>query len=195
MSFRELTRQEQTVVGRGFGRWGVFDALKGKKLLLREPNHVCMVSSELANIMRLVQPNIAGLLIGTISKKRFAPSIAGAGLFANLRALEEKKYYVWVGETAEKLLLYGRDVMGESIIEASSELGENELVILLNSRHEGIGIGKTRFAGKFIMQKGRITITNVSDLGSYLRDEDEERHTKKLIPYRDDEDANTNSRT
>jgi len=50
-------------------------------------------------------------------------------------------------------------------------LDENELVIILNSRLEAIGIGRTRFAGKSLLNKGKITITTVSDAGYYLRDE------------------------
>ena len=68
-------------------------------------------------------------------------------------------------------VLYGRDVMGDSISLASDKLDENELVIILNSKQEAIGIGRTRFAGKSIFQKGRITITTLVDAGLYLRNE------------------------
>jgi ribosome biogenesis protein Nip4 len=67
--------------------------------------------------------------------------------------------------------LYGRDVMGESILEASGILGENELVIILNTRFEAIGVGRTRFAGRSLLQKGRITVTTLMDAGYYLREE------------------------
>ena len=80
-----------------------------------------------------------------------------------------------VGDNAEKLVLYGRDVMGDSIIEAAPDLDENELVIMTNLRDEAIGIGRTRFAGKSLLQEGRITITTLADAGRYLRDEDESR--------------------
>ena len=83
----------------------------------------------------------------------------------------KNKFYVTVNENAEKLILYGRDVMGESIIYASEELNENELVILLNQRQEALGIGKTRFSGKRVLHTGKVTITTLEDAGSYLRDE------------------------
>lgn len=172
MTFRMPTRQEQTLVNRALDRWDVFDALKGQELLMHgDSGKVCLVSPELASVAMKVQPDMAGLAIGGLGKKKqFTPTLAGAGLFA--RAGGKGKYYVRVGQNAEKLVLYGRDVMGESIAEASPELGENELVIILNPEGEAIGIGRTRFSGKSILQKGRVTITTLADAGSYLRDED-----------------------
>jgi ribosome biogenesis protein Nip4 len=95
--------------------------------------------------------------------------MAGADLFA--RCGKRNAFYITVNEKAEKLVLYGRDVMGDSILEASDMLDENELVIILNSRLEAIGIGRTRFAGKSLLQKGRATVTTVVDAGYYLREE------------------------
>lgn len=171
MTFRMLKRQEQTLVSRALDRWNVFDALKEQVLLVQEGSgKVCLVSSELADIAMKLQPNFAGLAIGILGrKKQFVPTLAGAGLFA--RSGGRGKYYVKVSENAEKLVLYGRDVMGESIVEVSFELQENELVIILNLENEAIGIGRTRFPGKSILQKGRVTITTLFDVGRYLRDE------------------------
>ncbi len=184
MTFRVLMRQEQTLVKRALDRWGVFDALQHHALLVHEDSaKVCILSSELVGITMKLQPNFAGLAIGILGRKqRFVPTLAGAGLFA--RVGSRGKYYVKVNENAEKLVLYGRDVMGDSIVEMSFELVENELVIILNPENEAIGIGRTRFSGKSIEQKGRVTITTVADIGSYLRDEDlasgEERRAKMV---------------
>jgi 60S ribosome subunit biogenesis protein NIP7 len=171
MTFRMPTLQEQTLVNRALDRWGVFDALKGHALLVHGGSgKVCLVSPELASVAMKVQPAMAGLAIGELGKKKqFTPTLAGASLFA--RAGGRGKYYVRVSQNAENLVLYGRDVMGESIVEVSPELGENELVIILNLGGEAIGIGRTRFSGKSILQKGRVTITTLADAGSYLRDE------------------------
>jgi ribosome biogenesis protein Nip4 len=76
-----------------------------------------------------------------------------------------------VTETSAQLVLYGRDVMGESIVAASQELKENDLVILLNTKHEAIGIGRTRFVGQSLLQNGKVAITTLADAGYYLRDE------------------------
>lgn len=167
--YRKPTREETTLINRALDRWGAFEFFKGKQLMIREDGSktVCLVSEELEAIGKM-QPYLAGLAIGEL-KKQFAPSIAGADLFA--RSGKKSKFYITVNENAEKLVLYGRDVMGESIVEASEMLDENELVIMLNDRLEAIGIGRTKFAGRSLLQKGRITVTTLADAGCYLRDE------------------------
>jgi len=115
-----------------------------------------------------MQPYLAGLAIGQLNKQ-FVPSMAGADLFA--RSGKKNQFYITVNEHAEKLVLYGRDIMGESIVDASDTLGENELVIILNCKLEAIGIGRTRFAGRSLLQNRKATVTTVMDAGYYLREE------------------------
>jgi ribosome biogenesis protein Nip4 len=131
---------------------------------------VCLVTDRIEELIRIhmMQPFSLGLAIGEL-KKQFLPSIAGADLFA--RYGERNKFYIVVGEKAENLVLYGRDIMGESIVEASSALGDNELVIVLNTGSEAIAVGRTRFAGKSLFQSGRVTVTTIADAGYYLREE------------------------
>jgi 60S ribosome subunit biogenesis protein NIP7 len=167
--YRKPTREEKTLINRALDRWGAFEFLKGKLLMIQENSSkmVCLSPAELEVITRM-QPYLAGLVIGEL-KKQFVPSMAGADLFS--RSGNRNEFYIIVNENAEKLVLYGRDVMGDSIVEASDMLGQNELVILLNSRLEAIGIGRTRFAGKSLLQKGKVTITTLTDAGYYLREE------------------------
>jgi predicted RNA-binding protein (TIGR00451 family) len=167
--YRKPTREETTLINRALGRWGAFEFFKGRPLMIRENGNktVCLVSDEPEAIAQM-QPYLAGLEIGEL-KKQFVPSMAGADLFA--RSGKRNEFYITVNENAEKLVLYGRDVMGDSITEAHDTLDENELVIILNGRHEAIGIGRTRFAGRSLLQKGKITVTTVADAGYYLREE------------------------
>jgi ribosome biogenesis protein Nip4 len=156
----------------------VFDALKDSAFLIREDGrsrHVCLVTPELETAIANLDPLYCGLAIGDIAK-HFQPTIEGADLFTRLSG--GGRNYVAVGENAEKLVLYGRDVMGDSVLQAAGDLEENELVVITNSSGEAIGLGRTRFAGKSLKQKGRITITTEKDAGRYLREEDVERHTK-----------------
>ena len=157
------------MINRALDRWGAFEFFKGRSLMIQENGKklVCLVPGELESVVQM-QPYLAGLAIGEL-KKQFVPSMAGADLFA--RSGKRSEFYITVNENAEKLVLYGRDVMSESIVDASDMLGENELVIILNSRLEAIGIGRTRFAGRSIFQKGRVTVTTVADAGYYLREE------------------------
>jgi ribosome biogenesis protein Nip4 len=167
-------RAERTQINRALDRWGAFEFFKDKVFLIEKDGNkkvvVCLVTDRLEEVMMIHTTNLyrSGLAIGEL-KKQFIPSIAGAHLFA--RYGERNKFYIAVSEKAENLLLYGRDIMGESIIEASDALHENELVIVLNKWFEAIAVGRTRFAGRSLFQKGRVTVTNISDAGYYLREE------------------------
>ena len=76
-----------------------------------------------------------------------------------------------VNEISEQRVVYGKNILGESIIEKSEMLDENQLVILLNKKRETIGIGRTRVSGKYLLQHGKATVTTIADIGSYLRNE------------------------
>jgi predicted RNA-binding protein (TIGR00451 family) len=170
---RQPTREERTQINRALDRWGAFEFFKHKPLIIQEVGMknkvVCLVTDGIEKAVQVMNPYSAGLAIGEL-KKHFIPSIAGADLIA--RYSERKnKYYIMVGEKAEKLVLYGRDIMGESIVEASDALDENELVIVLNKALEAIAVGKTRFAGRSLFQKSRVTVTTIADAGYYLREE------------------------
>lgn len=174
MYFKPPARAERTQINRALDRWGAFEFFKDKALLIEKDGKkkvvVCLVTDRVEEVMMIHTTNLyrSGLAIGEL-KKQFIPSIAGADLFA--RYGERNKFYIAVSEKAENLLLYGRDIMGESIIEASDALNENELVIVLNKWFEAIAVGRTRFAGRSLFQKGRVTVTNISDAGYYLREE------------------------
>jgi predicted RNA-binding protein (TIGR00451 family) len=169
---RQPTREELTQINRAFDRWGAFEFFKHKLIIIQEVGTktklVCLVTDGIEKAVQVMDPYSAGLAIGEL-KKHFIPSIAGADLFA--RYGKRNKYYIMVGEKAEKLVLYGRDIMGESIVEASDALDENELVIVLNKALEAIAVGKTRFAGRSLFQKSRVTVTTIADAGYYLREE------------------------
>jgi 60S ribosome subunit biogenesis protein NIP7 len=169
-------RNERTKINRALDRWGAFEFFKDKVLVLQKDETkkkivVCLVNEKIEELLLMagmISPYSLGLAIGEL-RKEFIPSIAGADLFA--RYGKRNKFYIVVSEKAEKLVLYGRDIMGESILEASEALAENELVILLNTGHEAIAIGRTRFSGNSLLQKGRVTVTTLADAGYYLREE------------------------
>jgi 60S ribosome subunit biogenesis protein NIP7 len=166
-------RNERTKINRALDRWGAFEFFKDKELMVQKDNKkkvvLCLVTDTIEEVMvQMMHPYSLGLAIGEL-KKQFIPSIAGADLFA--RYGERNKFYIIVSDKAEKLVLYGRDIMGESIVEASDALDENELIIVLNTMFEAIAVGRTRFKGRSLFQKGRVTITTIADAGYYLREE------------------------
>ena len=69
--------------------------------------------------------------------------------------ISNKFPYVIVNELAEKLILYGRNVLGQSIVETTENLNENEVLLLLNINKEPIGIGRTKFSGKYLLQEDK----------------------------------------
>ena len=173
MIYCKPDRTERTKINRALDRWGAFEFFKDKVLILQKDDlkkiMVCLVNDKIEELMAsMIHPYSLGIVIGEL-RKQFIPSIAGADLFA--RFGKRNKFYIVVSEKAEKLVLYGRDIMGESILEASDTLGENELVILLNTSYEAIAIGRTRFSGSSLLQNGRVTVTNLADAGYYLREE------------------------
>jgi ribosome biogenesis protein Nip4 len=173
-----MTREERTIVNRSLDKWGAFDALKHNVFLVRQEGasrKLCLVSPEMEPIVLQKHPCLSGLVIGEITKQ-FIPTLQGVDLF--FRVGGKSQYYIKINENAENLVLYGRDVMGDSIIEAPEVLAENSFVAILNVRGEVIGVGRTRLAGRLLFQKGRITVTTISDAGLYLRDEDEEKRSK-----------------
>ena len=173
MIYCKPDRTERTKINQALDRWGAFEFFKDKVLILQKDDSkkvmVCLVNDKIEELMAsMIHPYSLGLAIGEL-RKQFIPSIAGADLFA--RFGKRNKFYIVVSEKAEKLVLYGRDIMGESIVEASDTLDENELVILLNTSYEALAIGRTRFSGSSLLQKGRVTVTTLADAGYYLREE------------------------
>ena len=79
--------------------------------------------------------------------------------------------YIIVNETAEKSILYGKNVYSRSIISTSGAINENQVVIILNQKQEAIAIGKTRFGINFLLQNDKIAVTTMTDAGLYLRSE------------------------
>ncbi len=171
-----MTRNERTMLNRALDRWGVFEILKEKNFLIKQDDNVkkvCLVSDEQVALQH--QFCESGLVIGEMTKQ-FTPTLQGADLF--FKSAGHNELYVKVNENAEKLVLYGRDVMGDSIIDAPKTLAENVLVAIINSNREVIGLGRTRFGSGLILQKGKITVTTISDAGQYLREEDDEKSAK-----------------
>jgi 60S ribosome subunit biogenesis protein NIP7 len=169
--FRKACRQELTILRRAFNKWGVFDFFIEKSILIKDGHDktrkVYLLSSELEVVILSRQPNYAGLKIGEL-KKNFLPSMEGADLIARI----SKKFpHIIVDEIAERLILYGRSVLGQSIVGGTENLNENEVVLLLNGNREPIGIGRTKYSGKYLFQIDTDTVTTLVDAGHYLRSE------------------------
>ena len=89
-----------------------------------------------------IHPVIVGLKIGTIKNKRFSPGLN----FAEFVVKHNKNMdypHVIINTKAESLIVFGRDIMGSSILSYFKDIKENQQAIILNHNKEVIGLGKS----------------------------------------------------
>ena len=172
--YRKTSLEERTVLRRAFSKWDVFEYFKDKVIYVRTNNvgrkQIFFLSSEIVMTDKQPtdnQPQYAGLLIGELGKQ-FSPSIQMSQIIAK----KGKNFpSIKVNSKGETMVVYGRDVFVDSIIEHNTHR-ENEVVIILNQHNEAIGIGRTRSKSNCITNKCKIAVTTIADIGQYLREED-----------------------
>jgi 60S ribosome subunit biogenesis protein NIP7 len=175
--FRAPTREELTQLRRSFDRWGIFAFMEVQILLLnhnrlvnKKEVHLTTKTSQAILNLKTLQSYQVGLAIGELRNKKFIPLLPGAEIIARYSV---NFPYVVVNEIAEGLVLYGRDILGESVVEVSNRLNQNKTVIILNKNRESLGVGRTRFSGEALFQKGEATVYTLCDAGMYLRNQDD----------------------
>lgn len=156
---------------RTFSKWGVFDYFLDKASFIRINDHsaknVFLFSAFCpVEIFPKMLPYYGGIWLGTL-RKEFEPSLHFAQIVSKNSSIFN---YVRVSQNAERLVTYGRDIMGPSIIGYRLER-QNELVLILNVFDDAIGVGRTRFNSNLI-NCDQITVTNLLDIGMYLREEE-----------------------
>ena len=172
---RSPNAQELTQLRRSFDRWGIFAFMESQKLVINYDSVVkkrdILVSTDalLDTLSKVtLQPNEMGLTIGQIRNKKFMPSLSGAEIIAK----HSRRFpYVLINEIGEALVLYGRDIFGDSVREVSKGLDQNQTAIILNQNRESIGIGQTRFSEESLFKKGKVTVYTTVDAGIYLRNQ------------------------
>jgi ribosome biogenesis protein Nip4 len=195
--FKDIPASAETVLKRAFNNWGIFGLYGNMDIIVKSPKknngnsqiekkplndfdekkdnrdlqvHVCSnrVQKELA--IKL-QPAHSGLIIGHIKDKRFLPNLSFAELV--VRHNPKLNYpYAILENKSSNLVMYGRDIMGSSIVDFFNGIKENQILIVLNQKKEVIGIGKSRFSGNLIAQSDKITVDNIQDIGThYLKGE------------------------
>jgi 60S ribosome subunit biogenesis protein NIP7 len=168
--FRELTREENTIIRREFDKWGIFNYIQDKVFIIKESQknnkELFVIPLILKNFIYCPYSCYGGLQIGILQKKKFLPSITFFGIVAKYG---NSFLYVIVDCNAEKLILYGKDIFGDSIIYASPDIQENSVILILNKSKEFLGIGRSRFEATRIKENGKVTVNTLLDLGMYLR--------------------------
>jgi 60S ribosome subunit biogenesis protein NIP7 len=118
-----------------------------------------------------LQPIYSGIIIGQLKNKKFFPNLNFAELIVTYNPKLNYPYII-IENKAANLAIYGRDIMGNSIIDYFKEIKENQILIILNQKKEVLGIGRSRFNNNLITQNNKITIDNIQDIGThYLQDE------------------------
>jgi ribosome biogenesis protein Nip4 len=132
--------------------------------------YVCSNNDQKELAIRM-QPTYSGISIGNIKSKKFTPNLNFAELIVNHNPKLNYPYVI-VGDKASNLYIYGRDIMGNSIVDFFNEIKENQILIILNQKKEVLGIGRSRFSNNLITQNDKIVIDNVQDIGThYLKEE------------------------
>jgi hypothetical protein len=74
--------------------------------------------------------------------------------------------------------------MGSSILSYFKDIKENQQAIILNHNKEVIGLGKSRYSGRLIIQPNVITIDTTQDIGTYYL-KSENRLSKSIDKNKD----------
>jgi 60S ribosome subunit biogenesis protein NIP7 len=163
--FREPSKKESKVIYsaiRYFGSevdWAVVVASKGKE--------VYALSRELLSFINegKIKAEFAGLKLGEVGRK-LRLTVEGAFLL-----VKKKKKRVYVNDRGEMLFLYGRDIFSESVVKATEDIRENDIVFVCNRAGDILGLGKSRYSADKLrsVEKERIVVENLVDRGEYLR--------------------------
>ncbi len=130
---------------------------------------VCLASPDLLKLPLelLLDAAHAGLPIGELEQDNtdtwFTLDLQGATLLA----ARTRSQTIRVKERSAHLFLYGRDILGDSVLWYDGRLKPGDACVVCSPRGEALGIGAV--VGRFKGQ--RSAVRPIHDLGSYLRDE------------------------
>lgn len=166
---RRPTHEEEAAV-RGFFQAmtrGLSSAVIGDLRLAIEAapdqDMVVLCSQEVLDLPDDLREGQAGLPIGQLEEGAFRLGLQGAVEVAKHTELQA----VRVKEKSARLFLYGRDVLGDSVLRHDRDLDVGDHCIVLDPRGSALGIGVV--VGRF---KGmHSAVRPVHDLGTYLRDQ------------------------
>lgn len=164
---RPTTEAETRTVMDGLDTWGdgVGDRVVGDGTLWMDDDSVCLLGPDAARLPDAVRDGAAGgLTIGAIQDDAFILGLQGAVLVAP----HARRGVVRVTETASRLFLYHRRILGTSVLWADRKLRPGDGCIVASPRGEALGLGTVvgTLKGK------REVIHPLHELGTYLRDQD-----------------------
>lgn len=167
------TADEERAVVAFFEAWdvGLFPRLLGNRMLAIVEwgggRFAVLASQALLALPEPIraQASGAGLAIGVLTEGVFQLDLQGAVEAAR----HTRERLVRVNLQASKAFLYGKPVLGDSVLGHDQSLKQGSWCVVVDARWEALGIGTV--VGNF---KGpREAVMAVHDLGTYLRDQDE----------------------
>ncbi len=172
MKLREPNKKETKVIESALRAFGSEEFLDDNKLLILESKgkkEVYSSSNDLHDFLKRadINPISVGLKLGEVGR-RFRFTLEGTFFLA-----KKKRKRVYLSDKGEMLFLYGRDVFSGSIVKATGDIRENDVVFVCNRAGDILGIGRSRFEAAKLrsVEKDRVVIENLVDRGQYLRKE------------------------
>ncbi|MHA1129347.1 MAG: hypothetical protein ACTSQQ_00950 [Candidatus Helarchaeota archaeon] len=131
---------------------------------------IFLVPAQLSKVFQQIntyrKPYFIGSHIGEISKRQFKISLEGITLIS-----EHVGKKTVLNNKGEKIVLYGRDLSKDEVLQIPRNIQRNDLSILINEHREALALGKYLVDGDRIntVSKTQKIIKNVIDKGWYLR--------------------------
>jgi ribosome biogenesis protein Nip4 len=144
--------------------------LLDEKLLIQQDGRFFLLND---NIKVFIKNPLfhAGICLGKVRSDKIFPSFN----LLSMLAKHKEANYVIIDKQASWLFICGRDIFRKSILQTQGKIHKNEYVLILNEFKECLGFGKILDSFEQTKEekrnKNRIAITNVLDIGDFLRRE------------------------
>ena len=139
-----------------------------------DENLIYLITEEINKILKRFQQTVdiisAGIYLGFIVRGKFFLSLEGAEILLKEELVPEQRF-IKVNKEGEKAILYGNQIEKRMILDPSSNLKKNSLILIFNQLNELIALGNVvvELENFEIFNERDILIKNLVDKGYYLR--------------------------
>ena len=140
----------------------------------KDENLIYLITEEINKVLKRFQQTIdiisAGIYLGFIVRGKFFLSLEGAEILLKEELVPEQRF-IKVNKEGEKAILYGNQIEKKMILDPSSNLKKNSLILIFNQLNELIALGNVvvELENFEIFNERDILIKNLVDKGYYLR--------------------------
>ena len=137
-------------------------------------NLIYLITEEVNKVLKRFQQIVdiisAGIYLGFIVRGKFFLSLEGAEILLKEELVPEQRF-IKVNKEGEKAILYGNSIEKKMILDFSSELKKNSLILIFNRLKELIALGNVvvELENFEVFNERDILIKNLVDKGYYLR--------------------------